>query len=896
MPAGDAKSYLISFLATLEGDKAVIQGIKRMESELRKTKDAMGIAEKGATGFGAGLAKLVLRAVAVIPIWMALRGAYMGLIRTTGDAIRATIEFEESLARIRTVVSANSTSIEADMAVVTQKILDLALTTRVPLKELADAMYFLRSADLTTAESIDALDSVLNLAVGTMNSVEESARAVAGIYNTMGDVLGENLTTHEKFQKIADVLAFTYSVQEVQLNELLAGYAKLAPFVGGLSDSFLELTTLLGVLNTRLLKSGRAGTLTAQTILQLTKNANKLAEVFGITFDPSQPISLIKTLEEMNNIFNTQGKLTQKQSDMLTELFGARGIVVPQLLLSAGGFENLSEAISLATKEAEGYAQRMREVREMTVQAQLERTKNIFASLVSQFLSASSGAIDLAHTLDALNDGMVESQGSFKNAGETVNFYLTNIKLLIDKLYELQGTEKGLAIAQAQSRKQFLQSIPGIQQLILGFTGAKIAIDKLIGTFGISREELQENKKALEDQFNLDKQLAQAQEKDPQERQRLAEEKRQQNIKEIRQELEHQIKIMKALGASELDIAKVKEKSLEKEKEYIEANELVLESQSRRNEVIEEELKLRKQISDEVMDAQLESMRLMGASELEVLKAKEKQLINSKGLISDSQLLLELSKNRLEQEIALANEKQKEWDLASKLFQQFVKADDLGKENLRRVIELVQLKPDELATRYNTNMFDKNLIDDYFSSFSQLGQEAINKVRAEMFDLPVDMPEEGQFDAFRGAFPLDLANDFGINLESGMLKAVESFKQAFQEAMQSVNPSTIETNPTAPLFRVGDFMTTNLGQAEIVANERKEKIKQMQLPTKEKRGLPFTSRPLETKVNIERIDIKAEGLNAEDVGEQVKQKVKEELEKPSTQKKLGKTIASYTEI
>jgi len=894
MPAGDAKSYLIAFLATLEGDKAVIQGIKRMEAELRKSKDAMGLAEKGATGFGAGLLKLGIRALAVIPIWMALRSAYMGLINATGEAIRANMDFEEALARIRTVVSANSNSIEADMTVVTQKILDLAVTTRTPLKELANAFYFLRTADLTTAESVDALDSVLNLAVGTMNSVEDSARAVAGIYNTMGDSLGKNLTAHEKFQKISDVLAFTYAVQEVQLNELLAGYSKLAPFIGGLSDSFLDLTTLLGVLNTRLLKSGRAGTLTAQTVLQLTKNAQKLAEVFKITFDPTQPMSLIKTLEGMNDVFQQQGKLTQKQSDMLAELFGARGIVVPQLLLTEGGFKNLSEAIALATQNAEGYAQRMRDIREMTVQAQLERTKNIISVLIAEFLSASAGAIDMAHALDVMNDNLAKSQGAFEGAGNTVNFYLTNLKLLIDRILEFQTSEKELASAQDQSRKQFALSFPGLSQMIIGFTGARFALDKLIDTFGTSREEIEANKQALKDQFELDKQFAQASERLPQDRKRLADERDERTLKTIRQELEHQINIMKALGASALDIARIRQEAFKDEEAFVEINEREYQTQERKNAIIEEELKIRKQIKDEVLDAQLEILKMLGASELEILKSKEKELINSKGIISDSELLLELSKNRLQQEVALISEKQKEWDLSSRLFQQYVKADDFGKENLRRVMELIQLKPEELADQYNSDMFDRSLIDEYFNNFSQAGQDAVNKVIADMYDLPVEFPKQGEFDMFRQSFPLDLANQFGINLESGMIKAVTSFKEAFREAMQTVTPQEgLQTKQGLPFHEVIPNLSNKFPD---LTNKQKQDY--MQNATADAQANKMKTQMKQSgNVNIEQINVTVSGeLNPEKIGEKVKISVIEELKKKSTKKSILEDSAGFIKI
>ena len=199
----DNKQYIISFLATIQGDKLVVRGLQSIQGATDKTgvaTDKLGTKTKT---LGQNFGRLALRAIMVIPIWLALRAVMMGLITTVGDMIRANLDLEEGMARIKTVVSASSKSVDADMAGIKAKILDVAVKTRIPIKDLAEAFYFLRTSSLTTTEALGAFEPTVNAMVGTMNSAKDTARAMAGIYNTMGESLEGATTPAEKFEKIS---------------------------------------------------------------------------------------------------------------------------------------------------------------------------------------------------------------------------------------------------------------------------------------------------------------------------------------------------------------------------------------------------------------------------------------------------------------------------------------------------------------------------------------------------------------------------------------------------------------------------------------------------------------------------------------------------------------------
>lgn len=262
------QQYLIQFYATVKGHQLVVKNLSQIERQLGRSGKSVkqftvtqkGL-EKSTVGLAGKMGKLALRAVMVVPIWMALRAAMMRVLMTIRMIVTGLLDLDEGMARIKTVMHGTAESIARDMGSIRAYILQMATRSRVPIKELTEAFYFLKTANLSAQEAMAAFIPTLNAMVGTGNKAKNTARAVAGMYNTMGKYLGDTLTITEKFTKIADVLTYTYATQDVQLEELIAGYTKLAPYLSGLDDDFETIVATLGFLNTQLLRGGRTGRL-----------------------------------------------------------------------------------------------------------------------------------------------------------------------------------------------------------------------------------------------------------------------------------------------------------------------------------------------------------------------------------------------------------------------------------------------------------------------------------------------------------------------------------------------------------------------------------------------------------------------------------------------------------
>ena len=770
--AGEFKRYLISFQTTLAGKEMVLTSLKQMEGQIKGTTKVTEAGAKATKGFGENIARLASRAVLTIPIWLLMRRAFMTVVSTIGQSIQAFKDLDDQLARIRTVMHGNTAVIEAQMVAIRSQILETATKSRIPLKELAEGFYFLKTSNLDAREAMEAFDATVSLAVGTNNKMAESARAVAGIYNTMGKYLGDNLTIHEKFQHISDVLAYTYSTQDVQLSELIESYTKLAPYVTGLEDSFLELTTTLGFLNTRLLRGGRTGRLTGRAILQLTKNAEKLANQFGITFDPNKPINLLNTIKQIHQAMGQGGKITAQQGQQIQEAFATRGGVAIRLLLEH--FEDLDEQIQDAVLNADGFAKKMKEIRMGTINAQAERMKNIFAMLTHELVTGMYGTKDLAEAMKMLGDSLETLAIPMKRTGELLQFITYNygmLATLMDRMKPTSWQDFVPGLGTIRQINQFKDALAGIEfkswQDILKadkeMLDAEIARQKAIEELTNKQNELtteatelykkgeDEKAKAVEKRIEetkksiLELMPAEVQYQDllaKKEKARAETQKIQVGfIDKYNEETKHQLALMKALGANSLDMVKYELERLENMEIIADEAKYELELLKQRNKVTQEEYNYRRSIVDTLQKAEVDMLKVMGASELQILNVKEKQLEAEKSIIGETAYLTKLTDLRLQREIALQQEKQKELDIATNAYLAYEKADKLERNRIERLIELMSMRPEELAGKVRKDMYDKQIILQYWNYFSEQAHRAMGEAIRSMRHLrPVDLP------------------------------------------------------------------------------------------------------------------------------------------------------------
>jgi len=730
----DGRQYIISILAQVKGKKLAVKNLQQLERGVRKLAGTTTMAKASMTGFAGAMGGIAKRALLTIPVWLVLRTAMMAVFRTIGSIISAQKDLQEGLARIRTVMHGTSKEIQKAMTEARETIVDMALNSNKSLKDLSEAFYFLQTSALTSEQALSAFEPTINAMIGTGTGAKIMARAMAGAFNTMGSSMNQALSDAEKFQRIAEVLTFTFATQDVEMNELVQGYGKLAPFVTGLEDGFETLVTILGMLNTKLLRGGRAGRLLGRTILQLTKNSDKLGEIFGITFEPDQPINFLNTIKQINKVLNNQGKITFSQQKALQDIFATRGATAPKLLLQ--DFKEIENALIRVSTESVGFDEKIKEIRMRTVPAQGKRFVNVLSSLTSEFLDGGAFGEKFAENLKNMNDEMAKGKDKARSYGEALAETITNWKTL------------NKAIEQNYKRK-------GIKTEGLFINPSNISLAKKLYKNYIdflTKHATAISEKALNIEF-------------------------QKGFEDIKNETKDIVDNLKA-GT---EIIKIIDGKAQKVK-------MTFEEQKLHNDTIKESQR-----------AQLKILKALGVSELDMLSVKKQQLLTNRHKIDEDKYSLELRKLALEQEIAITSESNKQANSVRSLAVAYEKASGDERSKIKRAMELIQLDPNVLTKVIKNSSRDMKIVLDNLNKFGIEQNRAVTaylvKTRKHAGGGLVTQQENmikqiSSLDKFASDFSIEAPNTFWNNWDTRRQTSINAFKQDFQEASTAITKTS----------------------------------------------------------------------------------------------------------
>lgn len=751
------KEYIIALKAQLTDNAS--PGFKKLMKNLNMVGTEAEKAGTKTQSFDDIIKKAGMRALVVAPVWLALRSAMMLVLRTVGDMVKANIDLEEGLARIQTVMQGTTDEISAQMIGIKRTIIDTSLTTRVSIKDLAEAFYFLKTSALTAEEAMAGFQPLVNIITGTNVKAQEASRGLAGMYNTLGKSLGDNLTPTQKMTKISDILTYTYANQDVEMGELIASYTKLAPYLVGLDDNFAEVVTTLGFLNTRLLRSGRAGLLTGRAILQLTKNAQQLSSIFGITFDPNQPINFLKVIEQLHTKMGDTTKLTSAQGDALQKVFATRAGVPIRLLLA--NFDELKETLKEMEDNYEGFAEKIADIRMNTTTAQLGEMHNALAVLTNDWLTGATSGEGMIVFLKQMNETLIALRTPVKRLGQEWGYMIDTLQAVSPSgiIAQLGGMLAGGAIVplkkpkswreylkqneevakkteeQAKKDAETLKNADKISKETTDFktTAQKLYDEELKSTYalmkanGASELDIQKAKVSeytkAEDHLNkidkLTKQIT-----DTGELQKVS-------IGEASETLKARLMLLNQEFNTEMQIRTIREK-FGSDEEY----ELAM--QKEKNDLLEEEVKYRKKITDTLQTVGLDLLKQTGVQESVIISMKMRELALNRKAGDDSNYFAQLEALRLSRIQAIVSEKLKEKQTQDNLILSYQKADENERARIRRLIELRQMSTTEIETQYDTNAFDTGIIENNLDKFSEEVQQIITKKFAEKFKLPFE--------------------------------------------------------------------------------------------------------------------------------------------------------------
>ena len=351
--------------------------VAQYSTEVQKASVASMKAAKATDAHKSSMIGLAGRALTVIPIWMALRGLYMGLFSSIGDLVKTYMDLDVQMARVSTVTRG---SIE-DVKGLKEEVITYSSSASRGYEEAAKAMYALGSAGLTVTQQMAGMKHIMDLSIGTFGETEQIAKLVAGSFNVFGASLKGAITDSQRFKQISDILAYTYSTQQVELSEIANAMTFVASIASLVDIEFNELVTTIGVLNTGMLKGSKSGTALMNAFVQLATKGKKLGDL-GVVFDPSKPLDFMNIMEQLHNIYGSQA-LSLTNLKEIMETFGRRGGRAAAQLIA--DFDRWQNSIGDAKANFEDFAEFMKEKAEVSLPAAWNKLWN---SIKGGFLTA----------------------------------------------------------------------------------------------------------------------------------------------------------------------------------------------------------------------------------------------------------------------------------------------------------------------------------------------------------------------------------------------------------------------------------------------------------------------------------------------------------------------------
>jgi len=326
----------------------------------------------------------------------------------------------------------------------------------------------------------------------------------------------------------------------------------------------------------------------------------------------------------------------------------------------------------------------------------------------------------------------------------------------------------------------------------------------------------------------------------------------------------------KDLGATTLEITKKKLDYLKQENNFYEdlgdQKTRELEQEIRHLELVERKNRMMDEIS-----LTREKMTLEGYNELEIemqyLALLEQVNAEEQTIYDQKQKIAQLALQSL----------QKEQQRLTNIYMQYEKAGKAERERLERVLELTRMPVEDLAYRYKKDIYDKTLVQDYWSYFSQEAQRAIAGVIGEEYGLPGAELFEERINLRRqveDAFDVNIANIFANTWESSMIASLNRFKQAWLELART-SPEKIITPIEEPIKRGLPFKYKQEGEEWMTPS----RFREQDIITERKQ--------VDININVEDQTIKVKGDIVPDqvarkLADEYYNKVKEKLEKDSS--------------
>ena len=302
-------------------------------------------------------------------------GVSTALVGAGGYAIKVGSDFESAMSKVEAI----SGSTESQIEQLTEKAKEMGATTKFSATESAEAFQYMAMAGWNSAQMIDGISGIMNLAAADGLDLATTSDIVTDALTAFG--LAASDSTH-----FADVLATASSNANTNVSMLGESFKHVAPVAGAMKYSVEDVSKALGLMANASVKGSMAGTSLKTALSNLAAPTNKMKQAmkkYGISLTDSE--GNMKSLDEvMKNLRESLGDLSEKeQTAAATTIFGKEAMAGMLAIVNASeeDYKKLSDAIT----NADGTAQKMADTMNDNLQGKITLAKSAIEGLGIQF-------------------------------------------------------------------------------------------------------------------------------------------------------------------------------------------------------------------------------------------------------------------------------------------------------------------------------------------------------------------------------------------------------------------------------------------------------------------------------------------------------------------------------
>ncbi|RGO50810.1 phage tail tape measure protein [Dorea formicigenerans] len=266
-------------------------------------------------GFNEGISKLSNLGKAGLKV---VTGAIATLGTAVGAGMTAVVKvgaaFESEMSKVSAISGATGDELQS----LTDKAKEMGAKTKFSATESAQAMEYMAMAGWKTADMLNGIEGIMNLAAASGESLAATSDIVTDALTAFG--LSAQDSTH-----FADVLAAASSNANTNVSMMGETFKYVAPVAGALGFSVEDCGVAIGLMANSGIKAGQAGTSLRQMLSRLTKPTKEVQTAmdqlgFSLTDSEGNVKSLDTVMGDLRNGF--KGLSRAEQTQIATSLAG----------------------------------------------------------------------------------------------------------------------------------------------------------------------------------------------------------------------------------------------------------------------------------------------------------------------------------------------------------------------------------------------------------------------------------------------------------------------------------------------------------------------------------------------------------------------------------------------